>query len=92
MATKLTPEQQEFFSKMETTFLTGGWDLLSRGWKEERDALPAAMFFGAKTFEDLVEGRIRYQLLSELSALPETIAKQRETILDPEDTEEEPFV
>ena len=86
MAEKLTAEQQEFFSNMETTFLSGGWELLSRGWKEEADALISATFYGAKNFEDVVAGRIRFQLLSDLLALPKTIEDQKQSILfHPED-------
>ncbi len=88
MATKLTSEQSEFFSNMETTFLSGGWELLSQGWKEERDALIGATFFGAKSFDDIVAARIRYQLLSDLLALPETIEKQRQAIIDPPDQDD----
>jgi hypothetical protein len=84
---KLAPEQQEFFSNMETTFLSGGWELLSQGWKEERDALIGGAFFGAKSFEDVVAARIRYQLLSDLLSLPDTIEAQKQAILDPQEPE-----
>ena len=91
MTVKLSPEQSEFFSNMETTFLSGGWELLSQGWKEERDALIGAAFFGAKDFEDVRAARVRYQLLSDLLALPDTIEAQRQVIIDPPD-QDEPYV
>ena len=79
---KLTNKQQQFYSAMEGTFRSPGWKLISDGWKEERDSLAQALFFNAKTMEDLSNARVRYGLLNELVQLPEVIAQQRANIED----------
>ena len=79
---KLTAEQKEFYSSMETTFNTQGWGLMASRWKEEQDALRDRMFFGAKSMDDVVEIRIQYGILGELVSLPTLIESQKQAVLD----------
>lgn len=74
---KLSAQQQEFYGSLENTFNTPGWALMVQGWKEERDQLPLAVFFNAQTMDDVNAARVRYGLLDELLALPETIEQQK---------------
>ena len=74
---QLTEEQIEFYSAMEGTFLTPGWTLLTRGWKNEQDGLAESMLFNAQSMDDINATRVRYALLNELVSLPETIAGQK---------------
>lgn len=73
----LTQKQTQFYSKLETTFLSDGWELIVQGWKNERDSIPEAAFFNAQTMEDIRVARVRYGLLSELIDLPATIEQQK---------------
>lgn len=73
----LRPEQIEFYSSMEQTFMSPGWELMRRGWKEEQDMLPLNAFFNSETIEDVRAARVRYGLLDELINLPESIAQQK---------------
>lgn len=85
---KLTDEQTQFFSAMESMFNSAGWKLLSQGWRQEQQMLPESAFFNAKTETDLQEDRVRYRLISELLSLPEEIARQKAALEEaPEDDE-----
>ena len=77
---KLTEKQTQFFAAMEEMFLTSGWELVTRGWKVEQDQLADAMFFNAKTLEDMSLARARHALLDELIKLPATITAQKAQI------------
>ena len=77
---KLTEKQTQFFAAMEEMFLTPGWELVTRGWKVEQDQLADAMFFNAKTLEDMSLARARHALLDELIKLPATITAQKAQI------------
>lgn len=77
---KLTPQQREHFSAMESTYLTPGWTLLSTGWEAERDNLPEMMFFNAKSYEDMQAARVRHGLLVELIDLPKMMERQKQEI------------
>jgi hypothetical protein len=74
-------QQQEYFAAMEALFNTKGWELLSNGWAAELELLPQTAFFNAKTFDEVVEFRIRYDLVNELKSLPELVALQKEQAL-----------
>lgn len=79
---KLTPKQVEYFRSMELLFDSSGWSVLTQGWKQEQEALPDRVFFNAKDMTLVTEARIRYELLTELLALPAQIASQKEQALD----------
>lgn len=76
---ELTNEQKTFFSAMESTFATAGWQhfMLPR-WQEEQKMLQESTFFNAENEIDLVKARERFDLLEELITLPEKIQAQRE--------------
>lgn len=82
----LTEKQKTFYAEMDVTFGTPGWAHLKQGWTEERDQLPLAMFFNAKSIDDLNAARVRYGLLNELLTLPETLIEQQRNV---EQSEEE---
>lgn len=84
---KLTPKQTEYFRSMESLFDSSGWSVLQQGWKQEQEALPDRVFFGAKDMTLVIEARIRYELLTELLGLPAQIESQKQQILD---ADEEP--
>ncbi|KKN23891.1 hypothetical protein LCGC14_0900330 [marine sediment metagenome] len=88
---QLTERQNEFYSAMEQTFASAGWTLLIQGWQQEYDSLAENAFYNAKNFEDLEETRVRYRLLHELITLPETIASQKQVILDSDEDERNPY-
>ena len=77
---KLTEKQTQFFAAMEEMFLTPGWSLVTQGWKVEQGQLADAMFFNAKTLEDMSLARARHGLLDELITLPATITAQKAQI------------
>lgn len=81
----LTPQQNEFYSSMEGTFRTAGWDLLVTGWKQERDQLPENVFFNAQSLEDIRAARVRYKLLEEMITLPETLEQQKINVVNDND-------
>ena len=90
---KLTEKQTQFFAAMEEMFLTPGWELVTRGWKVEQDQLSDAMFFNAKTLEDMSLARARYSLLDELIKLPATLTAQKAQIEEQdEDDQVDPSV
>ena len=74
---KLNEQQKEFFAAMEGCFETTGWSLLKKGWKTEQSQLAEAMFFNAKSMDDVLITRVRHGLLNELIQLPEQIAAQK---------------
>ena len=76
----LTPQQKEFYAQMENTFMTPGWGLMVQGWREEQEQLPTAVFFNAKTIDDVRAAKVRFGLLDELINLPETIAAQKTAV------------
>ncbi len=86
---ELTEQQIEFFTAMEATFNTPGWELMTQGWEAERNGLAEHAFFGVKSMEDMRIVRLRYRLLTELIELPKTIGQQREEVeeLEPQDNE-----
>ncbi len=69
--------QKEFYSKLEDTFRTPGWHLITQGWRDEQAQLPEVAFFNAKNMEDVEALRVRYGLLNELINLPDTIEQQK---------------
>lgn len=77
--TELTNEQKTFFSAMEATFATPGWQqfMLPR-WIEEQKSLKESTFFNAENEIDLCKARERFDLLDELITLPIKIQAQRE--------------
>jgi len=81
----LTPEQKQFFSQLEDTFRTPGWQLLINGWKEEQNQLPMQAFFGAKSYEDVEKARVRFGLLNELINLPGITEQQKDNLLNSEE-------
>lgn len=85
---ELTPKQREHYNSLESTFNTAGWTLLSQTWTVERDILAERLFFGATTYEDLQQARVRYGLLSEMIDLPGETEKQKQLLLTaPEEDE-----
>ncbi len=76
---ELTDQQKTFFSAMESTFSTSGWQhfMLPR-WLEEQKMLQESTFFNAENEIDLVKARERFDLLEELITLPAKIQAQRE--------------
>lgn len=64
-------KQEAFFRELDATFNTAGWVRLTVGWKEELEAIPLAAFFNAKSMEELEAARIRYELLTSLTELPD---------------------
>lgn len=84
---QLNAEQLQYFSAMEGTFLTPGWTLISKGWKDERDQLADRMFFNAKSYEDVEHARVRFGLLNELISLPNMIQVQKDQVLAEEEDE-----
>lgn len=75
-------KQKQFFAAMESLFESEGWELVSRGWKEEAERLPQDAFFNASDFEYVREARIRHELLMQLIDLPNQIAQQKEAIVE----------
>lgn len=75
-------KQKQFFAAMESLFESEGWELVSRGWREEAERLPEDAFFNAKDFEYVRETRIRHELLQQLIDLPNQIALQKEAIIE----------
>ena len=75
----LTNEQKTFFSALETTFATPGWQqfMLPR-WIEEQKQLQESTFFNADNEIDLCKARERFDILEELITLPIKIQAQRE--------------
>lgn len=86
---KLDDKKIEYFTALEETFNTRGWALIVQGLEGERQKLPEAGFFNAKTIEELQALRVRYGVLTELVLLPGTIDQQKQQIreMDPEDAE-----
>lgn len=77
----LTDQQKAFFDDMENTFNSAGWDRLTQGWRQERDSIPEAVFLNAKSMDDILVARTRYELLTELLQLAEFIsAKKKHTL------------
>jgi hypothetical protein len=76
----LTDEQKTFYQEMENTFNTPGWEYMKQGWAEEQSQIPLAVFFNAKSIDDVKAARVRYGLLDELLSLPETLTQQRENV------------
>ena len=85
----LTPEQTEFFIAMETTFNTAGWEMLTQGWTDERDALYEQVFFNAKDVDDIRAARVRYGILNELIELSNSTQRTKDEILDLESPDDE---
>lgn len=79
---ELDPKQVEFFTTMQNTFESPGWELLKQGWQSEVDQIPNAVFYNAKSIEEVGYARERVKLLNEMLALPAVIAMQRQQILD----------
>ena len=80
-------EQKQFFMEMDLLFRQPGWARLVDGWKQERDALPEAAFWNARTIEELMIARERYALLDQLCQLPDAIAEQqKEVVIDEADS------
>ena len=84
---QLNDQQQEFYATMEQTFGTKGWILLRQGWEEEQASLSDVVFYNAKSMDDVNTARVRHGLLNELVQLPETIAAQKDAILNDEGDE-----
>lgn len=74
---KLTEQQIEFYAAMDSTFMTPGWSLLTKGWQLEQSGLAESMLFNAQSMDDINATRVRFALLNELINLPETIAGQK---------------
>jgi hypothetical protein len=72
----------DFFIKMETTFDTPGWELMTQGWTTERDSLYENVFFNAKSIEEVNNARVRFGILNELIELPNTIRKQKDELIN----------
>ncbi len=78
----LTTEEEAMFAELNVMFDTPGWAHLTNGWKQEMEQLPQAMFFNAKSAEQLDAARVRYGLLHELVNLPEALRAQREQLIE----------
>lgn len=76
----MNAEQKAFFMDMENMFNSAGWGRLQQGWESELNSLPEAVFYNAKTVEDLQAGRVRAALLRELLDLPAAVERQKEEI------------
>jgi hypothetical protein len=83
----LNDTQAVFYTEMENMFDTPGWAHLIKGWQQELDNLPQAMFFNAKTAEDILTARTRYGVLSELVGLAATLREQRRQLEEGEPVE-----
>lgn len=78
----LTDNEKEFYSNLDNTFRSTGWNLLVKGWQEEQQRLPVDAFFNAQSLEDVRAARVRYGLLDELINLPDTIEQQKLNLLE----------
>ncbi len=77
-----------YYTSMQRTFETAGWENLRKGWQTEVDNLPEAMFFNAKSMEDMAKARVRYGLLRELLDLPSSLEAQYNALVDGDDEDE----
>lgn len=78
----ITERDAAYYASMQRTFETTGWENLRKGWQAEVDSLPEAMFFNAKSMEDMVKARVRYGLLRELLDLPVSLETQYNALVD----------
>lgn len=85
----LTEADKAFFMDMEDLFNRPGWARLTQGWKNEADKLPEAMFYNAKTPEDMLTFRVRMELLRELISLPDAIQRAKAEKEQDTDSEDE---
>ena len=83
----LTDQQKEFYTALEGTFRTPGWNLMVQGWTQERDSLAEIVFHNAKSMDDVYSARVRYGLLNELISLASMHEGQRQQLeTEDEDT------
>jgi len=86
---ELTDKQLEYFAAMESTFDTPGWAIISQGWQAELDSLPERVFWSdpEKFDKTILEGRIRFELLTQLVQLPTSVAASKDEAInmDPQD-------
>jgi hypothetical protein len=84
---ELNETQKQYYAAMSDLFMRPGWALLVKEWTKEQNALIEQSFFNAKTEIDLVEYRMRHELLSELVNLQDILEGQVEQFeqMEPED-------
>lgn len=81
MASKLLSDDElGYFMDMESLFNHPGWARLAREIEAEMKTLPAVMFASAKSWEDVLGARIRYEAISTLLNYPQSIEQRRSAI------------
>lgn len=77
----LTDDERSYFYEFETMFNSPGWERLMNEYKNERDAVPEDIFWGAKNYDDVVQARTRLAVLMELSKYPDIIQSRKDVII-----------
>jgi len=78
----LTDEERGQFMEFESMFGSPGWSRLMREYENELRDLPLQAFENARSFEEIVQARIRLAVLAELALYPEIIEARKRNIIE----------
>lgn len=70
-------KNEQMYRDVQALFEMPGWTHLRRSWEAEAEQLKEAVFYNAKDEKDLLVARTRWELLTQLVSLPETITEAR---------------
>lgn len=73
----LSDDELGYFMDMESLFNHPGWARLSREIQTEMKTLPDIIFASAKSWDDVVRARVRYEAIETLLNYPQSIEQRR---------------
>jgi len=76
----LSDDEQSYFMEMESLFNHPGWARLTRELEAEIAAVPAEQFERAKSYDDILVARARYDALKTFVAYPQHVEIRRQQI------------
>jgi hypothetical protein len=76
----LSDDELGYFMDMESLFNHPGWARLSREIQAEMRSLPDITFASAKSWDDIVKARVRYEAIETLLNYPQSIEQRRSNL------------
>lgn len=83
----LTDDERGHFRKWEQFFESDGWELLLKELSAEAETAPAELFWGVRSWDELVAARSRMQTVNQLIAYPDIIKLRKENLMQQRDLE-----
>ena len=79
--TYLTGEEQGIFREWELLFQSPGWERLTKELVAELEAMPTERFINAKDWNDVLSGRERIRVLSEMVNYESIVAQRKQHLI-----------